>query len=497
MLAAAVEISSTLTVLSLSLLTFFFTCLLPKTRTTTSQTLTLPRFQNENNYFTTDGAISDFISNHTATNDEIRLLCRDLQVLGRSEFKQLLKWRLVVRKDLGQDAAAKKKAAAGGDDDEEEENKPEDPEERLLREMSEIHERLERKKRREKKRRKELKTKARVRAAQLAQAEGIGDEDGPEGLFSLKEIKGKGRTAKVAEADVPSDNEFSSSDSDDDDASDGGSDIDSDEERLRYDATMDEYLEESYRSWKERQRIRDSGGNFKKKRQRLGMDGELSGDEDDDDKDDDVSAEESDDDVFDSGEEEGEEGSDGDGELLVSLEQGKKPSKAAKEAAAAAQWFSQDVFDDDVENDTEDEEEEEEKEVIVAANNKKNEKNDTAANGADKNKSNNKKQQQQQSTEEEEDNDEDAVPVGKKAQRQALLSSKVNSNARLTKESADGFEVVPVKEYNSGSDSDSSDDEFEGLDDGAKAEVLALAKKMLRRKDKMDLMEAAYNRYAL
>lgn len=36
---------------------------------------------------------------------------------------------------------------------------------------------------------------------------------------------------------------------------------------------MDEYLEESYRSWKQRQRVK--GGVVKKKRRRLNDDGEL------------------------------------------------------------------------------------------------------------------------------------------------------------------------------------------------------------------------------
>lgn len=36
---------------------------------------------------------------------------------------------------------------------------------------------------------------------------------------------------------------------------------------------MDEYLEESYRAWKQRQRVK--GGVVKKRRRRLGDDGEL------------------------------------------------------------------------------------------------------------------------------------------------------------------------------------------------------------------------------
>ncbi len=38
------------------------------------------------------GEAAAFVFLHPGTNEEIRTLCGDLQVLGRSEFKQLLKW---------------------------------------------------------------------------------------------------------------------------------------------------------------------------------------------------------------------------------------------------------------------------------------------------------------------------------------------------------------------------------------------------------------------
>lgn len=37
-------------------------------------------------------AAAELIRSHSATSREVLQLCRDLQVLGRSEFKQLLKW---------------------------------------------------------------------------------------------------------------------------------------------------------------------------------------------------------------------------------------------------------------------------------------------------------------------------------------------------------------------------------------------------------------------
>lgn len=90
--------------------------------------------------------LASFVRSHTATDAEVRLLCKDLQVLGRSEFKQLLKWRLLVKKDLQREAAAAAKAKAEEDGEEagsgeEGEKEDEDPEERLLREMGEIKDR--------------------------------------------------------------------------------------------------------------------------------------------------------------------------------------------------------------------------------------------------------------------------------------------------------------------------------------------------------------------
>jgi Domain of unknown function (DUF3381) len=37
-------------------------------------------------------AVAAAIHSHPATTSEIRTLCADLQVLGRSEFKQLIRW---------------------------------------------------------------------------------------------------------------------------------------------------------------------------------------------------------------------------------------------------------------------------------------------------------------------------------------------------------------------------------------------------------------------
>lgn len=66
--------------------------------------------------------------------------------------------------------------------------------------------------------------------------------------------------------------------------------------------------------------------------------------------------------------------------------------------------------------------------------------------------------------------------------------------------SKSGFEEVPVSRQHAtagaASSDELSDDGFSDLDDDGKAEVLALAKKMLRGRDRQDILDGAYHRYA-
>lgn len=300
--------------------------------------------------------LAAFVRGHAATDAEVKALCKDLQVLGRSEFKQLLRWRLLVKKDLQRAAAARAKAAAaekgegegeGGSGGEEEE---EDPEEKLLREMAEVKERMDKRRKKERRKRRDQKVKSRVRAAQLAQAEGIGEDTGPEQLFSLSKLKGQaGKTLGTAAApdfDAPP---GTSSSEGEEDVSGSGSEMDSEDEQRRYDAMMDEYLEDSYQAWKQRQRIK--GDIVKKRRRRIGDAGELSEEDEEE-----VpgapevpsSESESEDEpqplqqlqaADDDDEEEG-------GGLIVRFDE-QRAGVAKSAEAAVAQWFSQDIFQDE------------------------------------------------------------------------------------------------------------------------------------------------------
>lgn len=62
---------------------------------------------------------------------------------------------------------------------------------------------MDKRRKKDRRKRREQKVKARVRAAQLTQAEGIGEETGPDSLFSLKDIRGKGAAARLDDAAAP------------------------------------------------------------------------------------------------------------------------------------------------------------------------------------------------------------------------------------------------------------------------------------------------------
>ncbi|RRT78956.1 hypothetical protein B296_00026334 [Ensete ventricosum] len=59
----------------------------------------------------------------------------------------------------------------------------------------------------------------------------------------------------------------------------------------------------------------------------------------------------------------------------------------------------------------------------------------------------------------------------------------------------DDFEIVPAERMETSDDSSSSSDESEEMDDDTKAEILAYAKKMLRKKQREQILDDAYNKY--
>ena len=171
------------------------------------------------------------LDSHPSTTPEIRSLCADLGVLGRVDFKNLLKWRLAVRKSRGLDG--KRKAALRGGvaaAEEEDVSEPQpstrsatrkapgssDSDEKILEEMAELQQGVDARARRDKKKKAKLRAKERVRTALGLVGQ---DEEGATGasemdLFSLARIKSKGGLRAVQAAAAPGVD--ASRDSDDD-----------------------------------------------------------------------------------------------------------------------------------------------------------------------------------------------------------------------------------------------------------------------------------------
>lgn len=172
------------------------------------------------------------LDSHPSTTPEIRSLCADLGVLGRVDFKNLLKWRLAVRKSRGLDGKRKASlrggvAAAEEEDvdgtstldakrDEKSPGDLSDSDEKILEEMAELQQGVDARARRDKKKKAKLRAKERVRTALGLVGQ---DEEGATGasemdLFSLARIKSKGGLRAVQAAAAPGVD--ASRDSDDD-----------------------------------------------------------------------------------------------------------------------------------------------------------------------------------------------------------------------------------------------------------------------------------------
>ncbi|KAE8353010.1 Spb1 C-terminal domain-containing protein [Aspergillus coremiiformis] len=163
------------------------------------------------------------------TTDEIRKCCEDLKVLGKKEFRNLLRWRLRVREKFG--LVVKKGGQAKKDEPEEvAEIAPMDDElaiqEQLhrLREKESSRAKKERRKENEKKRKEVVRMQMHMTTPMDIGMEQIGPlgDDAP---FSLKRIEREGARDSIAsgkEATIESESEDSGSDADTDENDDEG-----------------------------------------------------------------------------------------------------------------------------------------------------------------------------------------------------------------------------------------------------------------------------------
>lgn len=373
------------------------------------------------------------IKDHTLTTEEVKSLCDDLRVLGKQDFKHLLKWRMHVRKALS--PSTKAASAAPKDESENKDaDEDDDDDEKVLNEMEELTYAMDRKKKRAKKLLAKRRAKDKARKATGMQVDVMEDGYTDHELFTLASIKGK--KDLVAVDNTENDDETAEVvDSENEETGKAGvdnsqSDLDSDEERRRYDEQLEDFLDQAY----ERYVARKEGSTKQRKRlkQKYTKDSQSFEDADDDnvvhpdqDSDNDQADQEA-------------------NPLMVPLDE-----DVPTQAEITTKWFSQDVFAE------EDEHEDLEK-----------------------------------------DDSEDEMQVAKPVKQPSSPKKKAkNSTQQIQPSKAkekDDFEIVaaPAKDSSDDSSSDESDEDVE-----SKAEILAYAKKMLRKKQRETMLDDAYNKY--
>ncbi|KAK6363217.1 AdoMet-dependent rRNA methyltransferase spb1 [Orbilia blumenaviensis] len=278
------------------------------------------------------------------TTPEIRKCCDDLRVLGRRDFKLLLKWRLAIRDKFGWSAKKKKEEEEAKKAEETAEITPMDEELQLEEDLKNMNEKETKKKRKEKKRDNERKQKEIVRLQMhmtapmdlgLEQQAGPGDD---QTMFKLKAVDAagglkeviKGKMNMVVDEDeakaraAAAQTAQQSEDEDSDEAEDG----------------LEDELDRMYEQYVEKKAERDD--KFKAKRARKqGNDDEWEG-IDDNKKDDATSDEEvvadEDDDDDDSSEDEDET----EQRLVTSLDSEQTTTSGLSKKAAL--FFDQDIF---------------------------------------------------------------------------------------------------------------------------------------------------------
>lgn len=193
------------------------------------------------------------------TTDEIRTCCEDLKILGKKEFRNLLRWRLKVREKFG--LVVKKKKSQEDEGEEVAEVAPMDEElaiqEELLRmrEKESARDKKERRKENEKKRKEIVRMQMHMTTPMDIGMEQIGP-GGEDSTFTLKRVdRANARDAVVNARDIPAESESeeeSESEVEDDDDGDH----------------LERELDSMYEQYQERMEDRDSKLRAKKARKK-------------------------------------------------------------------------------------------------------------------------------------------------------------------------------------------------------------------------------------
>jgi AdoMet-dependent rRNA methyltransferase SPB1 len=268
------------------------------------------------------------------TTQEIRNCCADLRVLGRKEFRNLLRWRLKVREKFG---FATKKNAKDAVDEEVAEVEPMDEELKIQEELQALSEKESSRKKRERRRENEKKQKEIVRMQlHMTAPTEIGlEQAGPNGegsMFGLKSVDKSGAVERISKGKMAILTEAGAKKDHDSGFGSGATDESDDEQDQ-----LDRELDSMYEQYQERKSDADAKFRAKKARKEHD-DGEwegfsADGHESDDDKLEEDSSDDSSDDEAPSKR-----------VLLTDLDRSEK--KAGGLSKRAAQFFDQDIFKD-------------------------------------------------------------------------------------------------------------------------------------------------------
>lgn len=263
------------------------------------------------------------------TTAEIRLCCADLKVLGKKEFRSLLRWRLKIRDKFGMSSKALKAQAEqdstprdkDGEGDEVAEVEPMDEELKIQEELQRIRDMGTKEKKKERRKENEQKRKEIVRMQMhMTTPHDIGlEQQGPAGEGSMFQIKSAEKAQDPTRISTGRMEDVDHLESDDSEVEDKDEDSDDDGDRLERE------LDAMYESFQEKRQENDAKARAKKARKEKETD-EWGGLSDEEDK---------------------EGGGETDGEWDAESEYGMHQLPTAEGLSTkAAMFFDQDIFQD-------------------------------------------------------------------------------------------------------------------------------------------------------
>ncbi|KAF9015245.1 Spb1 C-terminal domain-containing protein [Cyathus striatus] len=220
------------------------------------------------------------------TSDDIKANCDDLKVLGKGDFKALMKWRVALREELGLENKAKETEEATEIVEVTEEV---DEDQLISEELERLNAEAAARTKRERRRANELKTRAIQRMQlQMTAPMDIGMEQhdaslalGQEDIFDLEEMERDLRRKKQTVQFLTEDGEDNLSESDEEEHAGGdaeeGSELDSDEEQNMKITSLESELDGLYETYRDRLRERDAKLRVREAREKNAERGEWNG----------------------------------------------------------------------------------------------------------------------------------------------------------------------------------------------------------------------------